>query len=169
VAPELGAALSTEDQAKLEAALVEVARAVDPPRARAVADRLANAGSQQAAARLLPTVYPDRVQDGGGFLYGAAAIEAGDCKGEKQAILHAVEVREGGRRWVILTDTEAALKGLKPKLKGCTVESPWPIATTPEPVKSAKDIEAWMATVEKAWADKGYEVKVQSEKGVTLN
>lgn len=169
VAPELGANLSAEDQAKLEAALVEVARAVDPSRARAVADRLANAGSQQAAARLLPTVYPDRVQDAGGFLYGAAAIEAGDCKGKKQAILHVAEVREAGRRWVILTDTEAALKDLKPKLKGCTVESPWPVAATPEPVKSAKDIEAWVATLEKAWADKGYEVKVQAEKGVSLN
>jgi hypothetical protein len=169
VATELGGTLSDVDRKALEAALIEVARAVSPDKARAVADRLATAGSQKAAAKLLPSIYPDRVVDGG-FLYGAASVEAGECKGEKTAILHVAEVSEPGKRWLILEDTEGPMRAFKPKLKKCDVEGgDWPVSVTPEPVKSGKEIDAWVETLEKAWSEKGYEVKVSGEKGVSLN
>lgn len=169
VAPALGQELSGDDKAKLESSLIEVARAVDSEKARAVADRLANAGSQSAAAKLLPAVYPDRVQSGGGFLYGAASIELGECKGEKSAILHVAEVYEPGRRWIIATEAEGPMRAFKPKLKKCDLEEgDWPVAITAQPVASSKDIDPWVEGLEKTWSEKGYEVKVQSEKAVEL-
>lgn len=169
VAPALGQELSADDQARLEASLIEVARAVSADKARSVADRLANAGSQAAAAELLPAVYPDRVQSGGGFLYGAAAIELGECDGEKSAILHIAEVYEPGKRWIIQGDTETPMRTFKPKLKKCTAEgSDWAVAITAEPVASSKDISPWVEGLESSWAEKGYTVKVQNEKSVTL-
>lgn len=169
VATELGGTLSDADRAALESSLIAVARAVSPDKARAVADRLATAGSQSAAAKLLPSIYPDRVQDGG-FLYGAAAVEAGECKGTKTVILHVAEVREPGKRWLVQQDTEGKMRAFKPKLKKCEVEAgPWPVSVTPEPVTGGKDIDAWVDELEAAWSAKGYEVKVTSEKGVSLN
>lgn len=169
VAPTMGQEIAPADKEKLEAALIETARAVDKDKAKAVADRLANSGSQRAAARLLPTIYPGRVQDGGSFLYGAAAIEQGDCKGEKTAVIHLAEVTDPGKRWVILSDVEAPLRASKAKLKGCTAEEPWGVTSTPEPVKDAKGIEAWSAELEKQLSAKGYAVKVQTEKAIKLN
>lgn len=169
VATDLGGTISDADRQALESSLIKVARAVSPDKARAVADRLATAGSQDAAAKLLPAVYPDRVIDGG-FLYGAVAVEAGECKGQKTAILHVVEVREPGKRWLVLEDTEAQLKGLKPKLKKCTPEGDtWPVSVTPEPVSNSKEIDAWVSSLEEAWTGKGYEVKTAGEKGISLN
>ncbi len=169
VTPELGAELSDDAKAALEGALVEVATNVDTEKARGVADRLANAGAESAAARLLPRLYPDRVQPGQRFLYGAASIEAGDCEGTKSAIIHYASVTEPGKRWNVLKDVEAPMRAAKPKLKKCTGEGEWPVATTPEPATSSKDIEAWLADIEKNWTEKGYEVKVQKEKDVALN
>jgi len=169
VTPELGAEVPASDKAALEASLVEVATNVGTDKARVVADRLANAGAETAAARLLPRLYPDRVQPGGKFLYGAASIEAGDCSGEKTAVIHLAQVTEPGKRWNVLKDVEAPMRAVKPKLKKCKSEGEWPVATTPEPLKSAKDVETWLGELEKNWADKGYEVKVQKEKSVGLN
>jgi len=168
VAAPMGGEMAAADKEKLEGALIEVARAVKPEQAKLVADRLANSGSQRAAARLLPSIYPNRVQAGGAFLYGAVSVEAGECKGEKQAVLHFAEVTEPGKRWVILGDLEGPMRAYKPKLKDCTVESPWSVATTPEPVKGGDGIEAWLAELEKQWAGQGYSVKVQSEKPIKL-
>lgn len=169
VAPAMGQEIAADDKEKLEAALIEVARSVDKDKAKAVADRLATAGSQRAAARLLPTIYADRVQGGGTFLYGAASVELGDCKGKKTAVIHLAEVTDPGKRWVILTDVEAPLRAVKPKLKGCEVESPWGVSVSPEPVKDGKAVEAWSATLQKQLTDKGYDVDVQAEKAIKLN
>jgi hypothetical protein len=169
VTPALGADIPDADKAALESSLVEVATNVGTDKARVVADRLANAGAEAAAARLLPRLYPDRVQPGSKFLYGAASIESGDCGGEKSAVIHLAQVTDPGKRWNVLKDVEAPMRAVKPKLKKCTSDGVWPVATTPEPLKSAKDVESWLTELEKNWVEKGYEVKVQKEKGIALN
>lgn len=169
VAPDLGQQVSVENQKKLEEAMIGVAKAVPAEKARGVAEQLANSGSDAAAAQLLPTLYPDRVQGGGGFLYGAIAVEAGECDGKKSAVLHYASVTEGGKRWSILNAVEGPLRGTKAKLGKCSaVESPWPIITSPEPLKSAGDVDKWVQTVQAEWEKKGYSVKAQKEKAVAL-
>jgi hypothetical protein len=169
VAPELGKQTSADDQKKLEEALIAVAKQVPADKARIVANQLANAGSDAAAAQLLPTLFPDRVQGGGGFLYGGLAVEAGECDGKKSAVLHYATVTEPGTRWSILPVVEAPLRGGKAKLGKCSaVESPWPIITSPEPVKSSAEAEKWLQSVQAEWEQKGYAVKTQKEKTVAL-
>ena len=76
--------------------MVEVAKQVGPERAKEVAERLANAGSEATAAGLLISIYPDR-HNNGVFTYGAAAIELADCDGTKSAVLHVTEEIQPGR------------------------------------------------------------------------
>ena len=170
VQPGIGEPIKPEDKARLESSLVEIASNVNREKARSVADRLANAGAEAAAASLLPSVYPDRVDEDGGFLYGAASIERATCKGEKTAVLHVARVEEPGSRWIILNDVRAPLRALKPKLGKCEAEgSEWGVSTTPEPVASSKDVDAWVDQLEKQWTDKGYDVSVKKEKTITLD
>lgn len=168
VAPDMGGNIAPDDQAKFEAALVDVASKVSTDKARAVADQLANSGSDAAAAKLLPVLYGDRMS-AGNFTYGAATIEAGDCGGKKEAVIHWASVSEPGKRWSILKDLEVPMRsGSKAKLKGCTVEGEWPVMHTPEPVASGGDVDDWVESLEKDWAGKGYDVKTSKEKSVTL-
>jgi len=170
VQPGIGEPIKPEDKARLESSLVEIASNVNREKARAVADRLANAGASTAAASLLPTVYPDRVDTDGGFLYGAASIERATCKGEKTAVLHIAKVEEPGKRWIILNDVRKPLRAVKPRLGKCEAEgAEWGVSTTPEPVASSKDIDAWVDQLEKQWTDKGYDVSVKKEKTITLD
>lgn len=170
VQPGIGEPIKPEDKVRLESSLVEIASNVNREKARSVADRLANAGAEAAAASLLPSVYPDRVDEDGGFLYGAASIERATCKGEKTAVLHVARVEEPGSRWIILNDVRAPLRALKPKLGKCEAEgSEWGVSTTPEPVASSKDVDAWVDQLEKQWTDKGYDVSVKKEKTITLD
>lgn len=166
VQPELGQQLSADDQKKLADAMVAVAQKVSVDRARAVASELANAGAESAAASLLPKLYPDRVQAGGGFLYAVGAMES--CAAEKTAVFHYTTATEPGKRWAILADLEPVMRAVKAKVKDCTVESPWPVMHSPEPIKSAGEADAWAAGIVKEWEGKGFEVKTQKEKGVAL-
>ena len=168
--PGIGEPIKPDEQARLERELVKVASAVNRDKARSVADRLANAGADTAAAQLLPTVYPDRVSATGGFAYGAASIERGDCDGTKTAVIHLARVEEPGKRWIILDDVRGPMQGVKPKLTKCTAEgSEWGVSTTPEPVSSSKDIDSWVDGIVKQWKDKGYEVSVRKEKSLILD
>ena len=144
VTPALGGETPAADKRALEESFVEVATSVSIEKAKTVADRLANAGAEDAAARLLPRLYKDRIQSGGVFLYGAAAIEAGDCGGEKVAQIHVAEVTEPSKRWNVITDVEGPMRASKPKLKKCTSDGEWAVATTPEPLKNAKAMEDWI-------------------------
>lgn len=168
VQPDLGADLDPADQEKLVAAMVAVAQAVPAEYARTVASALANSGAEGPAASLLPVIFPDRVQAGGAFLYGAAVIEAGTCSGKKTAVVHYTTVSEPGKRWSILGDLEGPMRAAKAKLKGCEMEDPWPVVHTPEPIKTAAEADKWAAEREAEWAKKGYEVKLQKEKALTL-
>ncbi len=169
VTPPLGGEMSAEDKTALESSLVEIATSVGTDKAKTVADRLANAGAEEAAARLLPRLYPDRIQPGSRFLYGAASIEAGDCAGEKSAIIHVASVTDPGKRWNVLKEVEGPMREAKPKLKKCKSDGEWAVATTPEPLANAKAMEDWIAEIEKNWADKGYSVKTAKEKTIDLN
>ena len=75
-----------------------------------------------------------------------------------------------GSRWIILNDVRAPLRALKPRLGKCDAEgSEWGVSTTPEPVASSKDVDAWVDQLEKQWTDKGYDVSVKKEKTITLD
>jgi hypothetical protein len=170
VQPGIGEPISPENKARLEAALVEIASNVPKDKARSVADRLANAGATVAAASLLPKVYPDLINESGGLLYGAASVERADCGGTKTVVLHVARVEESGARWIILDDVRAPLRGMKPRLGKCENEgSEWGVSTTPEPVATSKDVDAWVDTLEKQWEGKGYEVSVRKEKTISLD
>lgn len=168
VEPRLGESPDPADQEKLVAAMVALAKAVDTEKARGVAQELANAGAEGPAASLLPTLYSDRIQAGGSFLYGAAVIEAGTCGGKKAAIIHYTTATEPGKRWSILGDLEAPMRASKPRLKDCQMEEPWPVVHTPEPIRSAADIDEWAAERQAEWAAKGYDAKLQKEKPIAL-
>lgn len=169
VAPSLGGRIDPENQKKLEQAMIDVAKQVPVEKTRAIADQLAMSGSDEAAAQLLPKIYPDRVQGGGSFVYGAAAIEAGDCGGKKQAVIHYALVKEPGKRWNITPALEAPLRGAKPRLgKDCKVTEPWPVVPSSEPLPSAKDLDAWAEKVAAEREKDGYDVKLQKEKEIGL-
>lgn len=168
VAPKLGSQITPENQAKLEAAMVKVAQQVPTDKARDVASQLANSGAEAAAAQLLPKIYPDRVQSNGSFLYGVATLETGECDGKKNVVIHYATLTEPGKRWSILADIEPLLRASKGKLKGCTMESPWPVLHTPEPVKNDGDVEAWISTLKAEWEKNGAKVTLQKEKSLTL-
>jgi len=169
VQPGIGEPIRPEHKVALESTLVEIARTVPREKARTVADRLANAGSTEAAARLLPTVYPSRVKPNGTFEYGAASIERAKCDGEKKAVIHTATVIEPGRRWIILGDVREPLQAFKARLSKCTSEGDWAVTTTPEPVSNAKEITGWVDGLVEQWSGKGYEVTTRSEKTIILD
>lgn len=169
VTPALGGKVDPEAQKKLEQSLIDVAKKVPVEKSRSIADQLAMSGSDAAAAQLLPTLYADRVQGGGGFVYGAAAIEAGDCGGKKQAVVHYALVREPGKRWNLLKDLEGPLRASKARLgKDCKVDGAWPVVPSSEPLKSDKELDAWSEKVAAQWEKDGYAVKTQKEKELKL-
>lgn len=161
---------SPEDTQALQAALVEVAKQVDPERARAVAGQLADAGSEAQAASLLATIYPDRVQDGGGFLYAAASVEAGTCQdGEKKAIVHLSVVADSGQRFDIFDEVTDPLREVRPRLKKCTIDTePWPIWVSDTPIARSGDAEDAAARLIQDWEGRGYAVKIRSERSIDL-
>lgn len=167
VAPDLGETMSPEDRTALEQSLVGLARQLPPDLARSIADRLANSGSDAKAAELLPIVYPDR-KKGGSYLYGGVAIEAGDCGGEKQAVIHYAQIQEPGKRWIVMPAVEEPLRAFKPRLSKCTAETPWPVLVSPEPVPSSSAISTWLQSIVKEWEQKGYTVKTKEEKAISL-
>ncbi|MCP4808257.1 MAG: hypothetical protein GY913_27925 [Proteobacteria bacterium] len=168
VAPDLGEDISADDQARLEDALVNMAKGLPPEQARSIADRLANAGSEGAAASLLPAIYPDRVKSNGSFVYGAVAVEAADCDGTLNAVLHTAEVTEPGNRYILQDDIESPMRAFKPKLSKCMSEGDWTVIASAEPLGS-DGMDDFVSGLEAQFVEKGYEVKIKGEKGVTLD
>ena len=169
VAPQLGADISTEDQAALETALVAMAKSLPPEQAKSIADRLSNAGSSSAAASLLPAIYPERMRGGNSFVYGGIAIESGECKGGKTAILHVAEVHESGKRYIIANDANAGMSAFGPKLKKCEMDTEtWPVIISAEPLDS-NGLDEFYAMIESQWSEKGYQVKRRDENKIVLD
>ena len=96
-------------------------------------------------------------------------MEAGVCDGEKQATIHYAQLMEPGERWIIISVVEEPLRGFKPRLSKCEVNEPWPIATSPEPLRNSNEIDDWVHDQEKIWEEKGYDVKLRQEKSINLN
>lgn len=167
VAPGLGDEFDPEKQKALENALVTMAKQLPPDRARPIADRLSNSGSDAAAASLLPIIYPDRLK-GGGFEYGAVSVEAGECKGTKTALLHVATVSEPGKHYVMAGVADGPMRSFKPGLKKCTMEGEWTVVVSAEPIKGKEDIEALVSATTKQWADKGYTTKRKDEKPIAV-
>ncbi len=167
VAPDLGEEMNPEYQARLEEALVGMAQSLDPDKARGVADRLANAGSEARAAELLPTIYPER-ESGGYYWYGGVSVESGECESEKTAVLHYALVGEPGSRWLISSAVEGPLRSVKPRLSKCTVDVPWTVLVSPEPLEDKGDIDRWLEDIINIWIEKGYQVKTRGEKEIRL-
>ncbi|MBN1335095.1 MAG: hypothetical protein JXB39_03955 [Deltaproteobacteria bacterium] len=167
VAPAWGEALPPEDRAALESIMVDMARDLAPEKARSVADRLTAMGSETRAGGLLGAVYPGREIEGA-FWYGAAAVEAGQCGNQKQAIVHFSFVVNPATYWIILPHVPEPARSAKPKLVKCKVDEPWPVASTSEPFASKADITAWVAEIVKEWEQKGYVVKTREEKDIPL-
>jgi hypothetical protein len=156
---------SADDKQRLAKAMVAVAQGVGPEKALIVADRLFAAGRESEAGSLLPSIYPDRVQPGGGLLYGVAAIEA--CDGA--VIIHHATVAEPGKRWSVGPAIEGpARTAFKAKLK-CAAAEPWPVVVSPEPLANAEAIEPWLADLEKQYGSKGEDVKRKAEKPLALD
>jgi hypothetical protein len=168
VMPEFGISIPEEARPILEKALMDLAKRCPPDKARAVAGRLSNAGSDAAAASLLPSIYPDRVQTGGGFLYGAAAVESGDCAGEKVAVLHVALVNEPGKHFALQPPLATPMRSFKPRLAKCQTTEPWPIVVSGAPLQSKTDVEMFADQLSMMWTMKGFEVRRRNEKTVDL-
>ncbi len=167
VDPPLGEEMLPSDRKALDESLLGMARQLDTDKARAVADRLANSGSDALAADLLPVVYPGR-RKGGRYEYGGASIEAGTCDGEQTAILHYAILREPGKRWIIMQSAEEPLRSFKPRLSKCEIDEPWPIVVSPEPMENNSAMSTWIDEITKNWEDKGYTVKLREEKPLDI-
>lgn len=159
-----GEDVDPEHATALKLSLVELAGQVGPERARLVADRLFNAGSEAEAASLLPAIYPDRVQAGGSLMYGVIAVEACD----KDVVLHYAAVTEPATRWSVVEDVSEPARDVKPKLK-CTAEEPWVVLVTPEPVTDSNEVKDWVEELEPQWTAKGLSVKTKSESDIELS
>lgn len=160
VTPEgIGGEPTAADRDALVAALTELSGTVTAPDdLRKLASAMVTVEASDAAGALLPKLYPDRVQDGGAFLYGVAATEA--CDGS--AVVHWAVVEDRGRRWSVTEAVDGAARGFKPKLKKCDAE--WTVAVSPEPVADDGDVAAWAEGIAEA-ADGA---KLKGEKKIVL-
>lgn len=162
---EMGATVKPEDKKRLDGSMVKVANQVGAEQAALVADRLYSGGSPEAAASLLPRIYPNRVQDDGTLLYGVASIETCD----KDVVIHWAPVYDPAKRWSILDDVVAPARTFKPKLKcGVTTDKPWEVLSTGEPVALTSDIKPWLDEVVAKLTAKGLGVSTKEEKAINL-
>lgn len=168
VAPGLGEQVDPAKQKALEDALVAMAKQLPPDRARPIADRLSNSGSDAAAASLLPAIYPNRVKPDGSFDYAAVSVEAGECKGTKTAMLHVATVNEGGKHYVMNNVADGPMRAFKPGLKKCTMDGEWAVVVSAEPISGKDDVEALVTSVTQQWTEKGYTIKRKDEKPVAV-
>lgn len=153
-----GKQTSPEDRDAMVQTLVRVAKAVPPESARAVADRLLNAGDEGVAASLLPAIYPDRVQAGGGMMWAGAAIEA--CDGD--AVIHWVAFTEPPKRLSVLDAVAVPLRTSKAKLK-CPEDTAWTVRAVDAPVKDRAAAQAWVDALAAELDAKGIKAKGKEE------
>jgi hypothetical protein len=160
VTPEgIGAKPSDADREALVAALQRVGANATPDAAQRIAGALVAIGATDAAASLLPKIYPNAVQSDGSFLYGVAAVET--C-GE-DTVVHWAVIEEAGKLWSITEPVETRAKAFKPRLK-CKDAAPYTVQITPAPVKEEDEVEAWAEQLAAASGD----AKLREEKTISL-
>jgi hypothetical protein len=154
VTPEgLGGEPAEADKTALVDALLRISDSSEPEQVREVADALVGLDDTEAAGDLLPKLYPDRVQEGGSFLYGLAAVE--QC-GEA-AVVHYAVVEDAGSRWDLAGEVADRVKSFKPKLKcGATLTA----QVSPEPVTDADAVETWATSLSPGAKLKAYKAIV---------
>lgn len=165
VQPGLGETMSAEARSAFEDAIIAIAKEV-PEKALFLAQQL-NSVESTRSGELLQIIYADRLVDGQ-LTYGVVAVEAGDCKGKKQAVLHVANVTDPAKRMVILQDATAPIRAAKPKLKKCEVEGDWPVSTTSAPISGA-ELDELIATIQSKYEGEGYKVKVVTEATIALD
>lgn len=153
----IGAKPSDADRDALVASLRRVADHATPEQVTKLADTFVAVGAADQAATLLPRIYPDRVQSGGGFLYGVAAVE----KCEEEILVHYAVVEEPGKRWTVAQDVEGPAMAFKPKLK-CKTPAPFTVVGTPGPVATRDAVATWAQTVG------GPDAKLKEEAAISL-
>jgi hypothetical protein len=158
--PGIGTKPTDADRQALVDSLRRVADHATPEQVTKLADTFVAVGAASEAASLLPRIYPDRVQVGGKFLYGVAALET--C--EEEALVHYAVVEESGERWSIVDDVQAPAAAFKPKLK-CRTPAPYTISVTPGPVAARDAVATWAQTVA---ANAKPEAKLKEEPAITL-
>lgn len=167
VAPSIGEKMSEENRGALEKALLNIAQKVDKTKASDVAFQLAAAGSEEKAAQLLPTIYAEQYNEG--FTYGVAAVELAKCKGDKkEAVIHFAELSDKKVVWSVLETATTTLQKSKAKLSKCESEGDWSVVLTSTPIASAKEIKPWSEELKTDYEKKGYKVKLQKEKKITI-
>ena len=167
VAPTIGAEMSAENREKLESTLLSIAKKVDKTKATDVAYQLAASGSEEKAAQLMPTIYAEYYTNNS-FLYGVAALEMANCPKGKEAVIHLSELTDKKIVWSVREEASTSLRASKPKLSKCTSDGEWSIVLTPTPVSTSKDIKKWAGDLQKEYKDKGYKVRIQKEKKITI-
>jgi len=172
--PGFGKDPSAEDKANHQKALVNIAKSVDPEKAKEVASQLANSGSDDKAAELLPSIYPERFIKNH-FTYAAASIEKADCDGVKKASIHYAKIKEPGKRYAIDTHVEPKLRSFSKSFGGgmfsskCNpLEEVWPIAIKGEPILKSKEADMWLEDLKSKIEAQGFKVKISKESTITL-
>ena len=160
---EFGATLGEDELNLLGDSLVSIATEAPPEAARLIADGLHQMGRTDAALQLLPSIYADRIRSDGSMLYGVSSIE--ECSG--QAVVHWAVVTEYGQNWSLFGILDDRARAFKPRLK-CTPEGPWPVMTTPEPMATKANIEAWANEFANERQSSGLVVTSREEKSFSL-
>ncbi len=164
VQPGLGESMSDENRASFEEAILTIAKEV-PSKALLLAQQL-NSVSSTRSGELLKIIYADRMTDGL-LSYGIVAVESGECKGKKQAVLHVATVTDPAKRMVVLQDATAPIRASKPKLKKCETGE-WPISITSEPI-SGSELDELVSTLESKYEGDGFKVKIINESTIALD
>ena len=164
VQPGLGESMSAENRAAFEDAILAIAQAV-PSQALVLAQQLNSVGSTRSG-ELLKIIYADRLNDGL-LSYGIVAVEAGECKGKKQAVIHAATVTDPAKRMVVLGDATAPIRASAVKLKKCETGE-WPVSITPEPM-TGSELDTLIGQLQSKYEADGYKVKVSKESTIALD
>jgi len=163
IQPELGSTMSDENRTAFENAVLNIAQEA-PHKALELAQQL-NAVQSTKSGELLKLIYADRLSDGL-LTYGVAAIEAGECKGKKQAFIHYAKVTDPAKRMVILPDVIDTMKAVKAKSK-CETEE-WVVTPTSEPVIDG-NVDAFLSELQSKYEGEGYKVKLIAEDTIALD